>query len=843
MKKTRQVQWRRVLMAVILLILILATFVVQMHSRYQHQQSVLVNTHQNKMKLEAFIHSLTSSETGQRGYLLTQDHSYLDTYSYGRIKAYEYLMDLKVSLAGLENAIEPLESIFLDKIDEMQQTIILSRQVSYAAAIDLVREHRGLQLMERISAQVVSIQQQLSSQEQQARAELAQSYQWFLSSIGFTFLMMLLFAVFYIRSERQKLKAFEGEQAQRRFFQSLLHSATDGLHIMDTTGRLVACSQSFADALGYSMAQMQEKYIWDWDINVSKETVLNFIETMGSQPQPLRVMCQHKTSKGVLFDVENHLQKIMIDGKEYIFASAHDLTEQTRRVAALQQANTKIEEMSQAKSQFIANISHELRTPINGVLGLIEHVLRNGVSEDQEHSLKQAKRSSKALLRVINDILDFSRMDEGNFIIEQSEFSIDDLAQYVVDVYGYEAQKQNLMLEVFVDYRIPKVLLGDRLRLTQVVNNFVSNALKFTQQGRITFEVNLMHFDSQAVVVDFLIKDTGCGIDSSEQLHLFQPFEQVDAGDNKAQAGSGLGLVISQRLIDLMGGELIFESTRHQGSIFGMKIKFAYDAGKQPEVPKLAMFSPILLVSGNSRERIYLTGLFNSWSVHCDVVETLEEAVQSMEVQHYHRLIVDTDALDMLLLKQIDSLASQTPITLLTNSAQKTTYLKQLADKEILVHSVLEKPFLSQRIFHGFNQALRHHNQERTERQITLAESKKVLLVDDVEINLFVAREMMQSIGFKVDCAENGQQAVFMADSFEYDMIFMDIQMPILDGVQAAKQIRDFNSSVPIIALTASLLSDEKQTLIDEYMDGAIAKPLARKSLLKLIKHYFELKV
>ena len=370
----------------------------------------------------------------------------------------------------------------------------------------------------------------------------------------------------------QRLAAEKAEAARKRS-DFLLANATDGVHILEASGRLLTASKSFYRMLGYDEVAPPVLHVWDWDARWSQDHLTQHV-LRDLLREPRTFLTQHRRSDGSVIDVEIHSQGIELDGRLVLYASSRDISERRRAEVALLEARQQAEAANRAKSAFLANMSHEIRTPITSVMGVIDLLKRTTLSSEQAEYINVLSGSTDTLLTLLNDILDISKIEAGKLSIESTEFALPDVINYVYSAAVSMASAKGLaFLQEGQEY-LPHTVVGDPIRLKQVLHNLINNAIKFTEQGSVTLRVSTIKNTAQTTVVKFEIIDTGIGISSEQISHLFTPFSQADNSMTRRFGGTGLGLAISKRLVTLMGGDVQVESVVDQGSLFRVTLPF-----------------------------------------------------------------------------------------------------------------------------------------------------------------------------------------------------------------------------------------------------------------------------
>ncbi len=497
----------------------------------------------------------------------------------------------------------------------------------------------------------------------------------------------------------------------------------------------------------------------------------------------------------------------------------------------LEEAKEHAEASTRAKSEFLAAMSHEIRTPINGVLGMLSLLLKEGLNDKQYHYARLALSSGESLLTVINDILDFSKIEAGKLTIESVPFNIYDLMSRLIDSFQFRANEKSLTFNVDISPTTPMIIIGDPTRITQIITNYVNNALKFTQRGSISVSINLRKNDKQELRLYGSVKDTGIGIPEEKQDRLFQSFSQIDASTTREYGGTGLGLAIVKKLTELMLGDAGCESTLGEGSKFWFEIHV-----------NLPLSNTSL---SSATDNILLAAKTGS-----DCAEEIAKTIQ-----HWPQSLVEFNSPDEL--ATLTERAKGNPIALFLDSgieqndssniesileefrASNTTVI-EVSDEDV---GSPPKEWADTVLPHGFNgvalfRQLERIRDKRLKEEGMLAKKQyssniTVLLVEDNDINQEVASGMLNDLGVQVDIAQNGLEALtYLAKHPKrYDMVFMDCQMPFLDGYESTRIIRrgtfaNTDNKIPIIAMTANAMKGDQEACLIAGMSDYIAKPV-----------------
>ncbi len=649
-----------------------------------------------------------------------------------------------------------------------------------------------------------------------------------------------------LEAQQSRLKDTEA------WFRGVVESAPDGIAVLTREGKMILTNSRLESMFGYAPGGLLGKSV---DILIP--------EKLHRRHRNLReafLRSLHARSRGTanidtrgiredqsVFPINISLSHLPVVGDRpvCICAAVRDITRRKQAEEDMRRAWEVAEHATRAKSDFLANMSHEIRTPMNAIIGMSHLVLRSQLTEQQRNYIEKIVGSGQHLMRILNDILDFSKIEAGKLTVDSVEFDLEPVLNNVANMVAEKAAAKGIELVFEVDRQVPRELIGDPLRLGQILINYANNAVKFTEKGEICILVQVREQSDTEALLYFAVRDTGIGLTAEQRSRLFESFHQADTSTTRRYGGTGLGLAIAKRLSELMYGEVGVESEIGRGSTFW----FTARLGRSRERKKHRILRPdlqdrrALVADEHPHARSVLTDLLKDMGMAVEQASTAEHFLEAIVREEEKGKPFDILYLDWNLgggrgvetASKIRKLPARKtpPMILILPYGREEIFSRS---ERNLFADILFKPVSSSMVFESLMLVLGGETlPRRREAALPQPEWKnfaetgggRVLLVEDNELNQEVAMDLMRGAGLEVDCAENGRVALEKLEAASYDLVLMDMQMPEMDGITAAQEIRkrpEWNS-IPVLAMTANAREEDRRKCLEAGMNDHIVKP------------------
>lgn len=636
-------------------------------------------------------------------------------------------------------------------------------------------------------------------------------------------------------------------------FRQLYDNASEGIFQCSLAGHFLSANPSLAAIFGYESAEALVEEIEDIaeQCYLKPEERADFEKTVLEQGRVVGHEAQYLRQDGSAFwgSSSAHLVRDGNGKPAYIEGSLTDITERMEKEKA-QREREAAEASASAKSEFLANMSHEIRTPMNAIIGFAALAKKTQLDDRQRDYVQKIETSSKALLGIINDILDFSKIEAGKMSLELVPFQLYEIMDDLVSILSQKAAEKSLELVVHISPDVHPALIGDPLRLEQILINLTNNALKFTDEGEVVVKIRRLQDSGERTQLQFEVIDTGIGVTAEQKRKLFKPFMQADGSTTRKYGGTGLGLSICKQLVELMEGEIWVESQEGKGSTFAFSIWLEKQADeiRSPYTEQAFTGCRVLVIDDQDRGHDALLEVLASFQ--CDVrslepdynlIKTLrEEQDKNYQVVFIDRQLRAIDAGNALADIRAISAFAETPIVFMTLSSESHLH-EQAREAQC---QVLIKPATPSVVLTALQSAMgmtatpsRHASTGDNQAPQRSFDGYRVLLVEDTPFNQEIATAFLTEVGFDVTLAENGQEALETLEQSRFDLVLMDVQMPVLDGFETTRRLRSQQRfrDLPIIAMTANAMKGDRNRCLQAGMNDYVSKPVSQEKLYETL--------
>lgn len=639
---------------------------------------------------------------------------------------------------------------------------------------------------------------------------------------------------------------------QKEYLEALVNNSPVAIVSLDLNLHILSYNPAFEKMFGFNRGEMLgsslDRLLLDYGgyrpegVSLSKKVL---------KGEAIKTVIQFHRKDNSIIDVEASGVPLVLENQiAGLLWLYNDISEQAQARRAAEQAD-------KAKSEFLANMSHEIRTPMNGILGMLELVLNTDLNDEQYDFLLGARESADALLSALNSVLDFSKIEAGQLQLDPVDFDLHSMVEGMAQMLSGKAETKGLELVAYIDPAVPALVKGDLVRLRQILINFTDNAIKFTEKGEVLIRADYIGEENAKSLIKFSVRDTGIGIQKDRQKAIFERFVQVDGSTTRKYGGTGLGLAISKQLVELMGGNIGVDSQPGYGSTFWFTSPLESLSSIATEIKKKTgslKFVRVLLVADSPTNRQIISKMLEG--LHCDVasiatgIEVIPALFRGLLTNSpYDLLLMDMqlpgmDGEEVLKAIRNEPLTRDTKVVLIT-TMRKHNDLNRL--NELGYSAYLQKPVKQSQLqgvleyAMGFTTSLEGRSKRMALPDDAQARKLNVLLAEDNEINQKVVSMLLSKYGHKVELANNGVQAIERHQKQSYDLILMDVQMPEMDGLEAARRIRlaeGDKKRTPIIAMTAHAMPGDRQRCLDAGMEDYLTKPIDTRKLFQVIEKW-----
>ena len=648
-----------------------------------------------------------------------------------------------------------------------------------------------------------------------------------------------------------------------QLFQVVFEASNSGMVILGKKGEILHCNRAFRNMSGMQSSTLKSKKLSDFLQDSDQDFfVANFEKLVTGNGKHFQLEVKHQNDQRSpswwLMELTREIDPN--ENKRFIFGIVHDVTADKMGRQKLIDEKESAEKATRVKSDFLANMSHEIRTPIHTIIGMNELLIETNLDEEQQEYAQQVKFAADVLLSLINDILDFSKIEAGKLNLETIEFDLHKMVEDAVDLVSLEAHKKGLEAILCIEKGVPRMVVGDPVRLRQIIVNLFNNAIKFTKEGEIVVTIDKKHETDDHYKLFFKVRDTGIGIPRDKLNKLFKAFSQVDTSTTRKFGGTGLGLSISQNLVIMMNGEIGVESEYEEGSTFWFTVQLSKADGKEPTqtIPEDYETVKALVVDDNDTSRGIVKQYLEEWGCQAVPVSNGEDALALLKGgvekgDPFNLCIVDLlmpgmDGWQFASEVNADKRINSTKMVLLspTGKSGDEAKMKLLRWYDAYLSKPLKKKELYDCVVRIMGsetdleaveelEEISGTGGERAHKKIAQG---LILVAEDHEVNQQLFQTILENMGHEVRLAKNGLEALEAAEKENFSVIFMDVQMPEMNGYEATVKIREKGIKTPIIAATASAVKGEQDKCFEVGMDDILIKPFKKRDIEPLLEKW-----
>lgn len=642
---------------------------------------------------------------------------------------------------------------------------------------------------------------------------------------------------------------------QNWHLQNVLEATNAGTWEWSFNTDTVKVNERWAEIIGYRVSELQPVTSQSWQSLIHPEDKQVFQQEL---QRYFDKKIDHYDSAIRLLHKRGHWVWVMTRGKVFswdsegrplqMFGTIHDISDQKKQEAQLEQERDRAELANRARGEFLANMSHEIRTPINGVIGALNLLSDTRLNASQQNLITISKRSADSLLSLINDILDLSKMESGKLQIKEEEVELASLLSDTAVTLAARAEMKGLTLLCPSHHVSPVRIMVDGLRLRQILTNLISNAIKFTEKGQVAVDVEILNESRSQLSLRFNVRDSGRGISQDKQATLFQRFEQLDNSLTRREGGSGLGLAICKELIEMMHGRIGVDSEPGKGATFWFELDVDR-AGYQLKQTNTAVFADlsVLMVQPSPVYQNYYESLFSAWHISHDTVSDLSTAAAhfTQSSSAHQVLLLDAELFNDKQQKQLNEWqhwrGARQNITVMVACPQMLLAMIPQVINDV-ADLIVSKPLVQSELFESLLAVVKDdlpaYGHTDAEVMSYAHFNAHVLVVEDNSTNVVIVNGLLKKFGVEVSLAQNGLQALKMLEENHYDLVLMDCQMPELDGYETTQRLRQNGFDIPVIALTAQAMREDEQKCLDAGMNAYLSKPINPYQLNKLLAEW-----